>query len=141
MPGTLNRALLAAVQNGDAVAAKACLSEGASADTSQNIGTICVTPCLVIAANAGNAEIVAALLAYGADPDACMETTSGDFVFLCPALVAGLRFPSVVRLLLEAGADPNLRADWGVRKISPLDYAHGDKTVEALLARHGARAA
>jgi hypothetical protein len=70
-----------------------------------------------------------------------METMHDRFVFACPALIAAMNYPAVVEMLLKAGAQPNAVADWGVRKLSALDYAAGNREMSSLLMRYGARAA
>ncbi len=84
------------------------------------------------AAGLGRAEIVKLLLEHQADPNAL---DSGY-----PVLQAGIRYPAVVKLLLDAGAKANVEITWpgtktGVWDIgdeaSPLHFAANECAVES----------
>jgi ankyrin repeat protein len=89
---------------------------------------------LCAAAGAGLTGQVARLLRAGADPDARNRDGS------TPLYLASVQDePGAVRLLLEAGADPNLESE-GLTDGLPLCAAavHAHLDVARLLLRHGA---
>ena len=117
------------------------LEEGADPNLPDSIGR---TP-LHAAVETGRAELVKALLAHGADPNVPLSEPppplKGDFVSrgryrgATPLwLAANARVPNVeiLRLLADAGADPNLAASDGT---TPLTAAVGMVQNEARLAR------
>jgi uncharacterized protein len=89
---------------------------------------------LHLAAFFGGPEPVKALLAMGADPDADKDNTFGVHPIHSACAV---RDHESVRLLLEAGANPNVRQEGG---FTPLDAAahHDDAELTRLLLEHGA---
>ncbi|MFL6257381.1 MAG: ankyrin repeat domain-containing protein [Pyrinomonadaceae bacterium] len=93
--------LFEAVKKGDVYELKRLLAGGADPNVYNDIG---VTP-LDVAVAKGDAETIRALLAGGADPNAEMQT-SGDTAL---TVAVKLRDPLVALLLLDKGADVNLR--------------------------------
>lgn len=95
---------------------------------------------LIQAAREGDATAVQALLAAGADPDSRSETGWTPLMAAVLAEADGDARTPVVRLLLDAGADPNalyvgpeLRADTPVL----LAAEHGFPVTLQVLLRHG----
>jgi len=81
------------------------------------------------------AEIVALLLSYGADPD---QRGINDYTAL--HMAAAVNHPEAVRLLLDAGADPNLRTridDYETPRELAENAQHND--IAAMLAAAEAR--
>lgn len=137
----LQHELVAAVHARDEAQVIALLNLGAMPDAAHIIAERCVVPVLITACNNGDEGIVKALLRSGADPNASMETVHEEFIFSCPALITAMHFPRIVEALLISGARADAVADWGIRRISAIDYAHGDRAMQNLLVSYGARAA
>jgi ankyrin repeat protein len=96
---------------------------------------------LYVAAQAGDGAAVARLLAAGADPNApvAVQLPSGEVVqrtALCVAVARGRL--EVVRLLLEAGADPSFAASDGETPLIIALGVHGQLEVLRLLLERGA---
>ena len=88
---------------------------------------------LMLAAGLGNAKMVAALLAAGADVNAVDARGFTPLFHACYSADEDRGHPDVVRILLEGGADKEAKIGYGVR---PLMYAAGNGeagVVEALL--------
>jgi ankyrin repeat protein len=122
-------AIFEAVRAGDVARAQA-LAEGGAAREADAEGTT----ALMVAANRGDLEMVKALLAAGADPNAADSRGFTPLFHACYNAGEDRGFPDVVQALLEAGADREARIGYGVR---PLMYAAGNGEagcVEALLA-------
>ena len=90
---------------------------------------------LHLAAYMGRAEAARALVARGAPVDA-VSTNATKNTPLCAAL-AGRGDDEIVRLLLEAGADSNFRAELGVTPLHLAASRGSDALVQRLL-EHGA---
>ena len=131
-----NAALLHACAGGDAEAARKLLEGGVDKDADDQAGRT----SLILASEAGNAEIVALLLAAGAPGDrgggADTEATDQDG---CTALIhASMEGNAeVARLLLAAGADPEARDRDGCTALI-CGSVEGDAATVALLLAAGA---
>ena len=90
---------------------------------------------LHLAAYTGRAEVVRTLVSRGAPVDAVSANATKNTP-LCAAL-AGRGDQDIVRLLLEAGADPNFRAESGVTPLHLAASRGADALVHQLL-EHGA---
>jgi ankyrin repeat protein len=119
---------------GDAQRVATLLGRGDSADLRSWDGW---TP-LHLAAYTGRAEAARALVSRGAPVDA-VSTNATKNTPLCAAL-AGSGDHEIVRLLLEAGADPNFRAELGVTPLHLAASRGADALVHQLL-EHGAEKA
>ena len=100
-----NAQLIQAAKDGNLLAVKTALSEGAAPNAKDEGGV----PVLMWAANNGHTEVVKLLLEKDADVNV-KETTTG-----CTALFMAAQegHPEVVKLLLEKGADANVKANNG----------------------------
>lgn len=163
--GGLETALISAASRGDVPGVRRLLREGAGVDAADDRGAT----ALIAAAYGNHVEAARLLIEAGADvnrPDRTLQsaylisTSEGylellktdiridhvnhlGWTALLEAILLGdgsPRYAEVVRLLLEAGADPN-RAD--ASGISPLAHARnrGFAEIAAILERHGARRA
>ncbi len=103
--------LLAAIERGDAGAAKAALDAGGKAGGSAPNGE----PLLALAAATGNEAIVELLLARGARADAAGDAGNTALMHAAARGHAG-----TVRLLIQRGADPAHKNRWGM---GPADWA------------------
>jgi ankyrin repeat protein len=115
---------------GDAARVRALLAAGTPADEPSHVGVT----ALMIASRRGHVEVMQLLLAAGADVN-----NRDDVVNEWTPLVHAVhkRQTRAVRLLLEAGADPDLRMGGGATALM-FAAAYGDtETVRELLA-HGA---
>ena len=88
---------------------------------------------LHLAAYMGRAEAARTLVSRGAPVDA-VSTNGTKNTPLCAAL-AGSGDHEIVRLLLEAGADPNFRAELGVTPLHLAASRGADALVHRLLER------
>lgn len=125
----MTRTLLDAIQSGDVAATRSLATRNAV----NARGEGGVTP-LMLAAGFGQREVVAALLAAGADVNAADERGFTALFYGCHNGDADRGYPDVVEALLAAGADKEAKIGYGVR---PLMYAAGNGeagVVEALLA-------
>ena len=119
--------LLRAASEGDTDAADECLRSGDSVDSSEE--TSGKTP-LHFAAESGHASMLAYLLAKGAKTDLRTKEDGQTALHLCTSADA-------TRMLLEGGADPNLRdSRW---KRTPLEAARsrqkdGDPRAQDIIA-------
>ena len=97
---TGDQLLIVATAMGDVPRARRAIGEGASLDVRCSTGC---TP-LALAAGRGDRRLVSYLLAEGADVNACFEDPA-----MTPLLVATVATcdAATIRMLLEAGADPN----------------------------------
>ena len=89
---------------------------------------------MVLAAAAGQAGALYVLLNHGADPDA-RERETGNTALMLAANRARLE---EVKLLLQAGADPTLKAKDGWTALAAADMI-GDSEIVELLRLAGAR--
>ncbi len=103
--------LLAAIERGDADAAKKALDAGAKAGALAPNGEA----LLALAAASGNETIVELLLARGAETNAVGETGNSALMH-----AAARGHMGVVRRLLARGADPRHQNRWGK---GPADWA------------------
>jgi ankyrin repeat protein len=89
---------------------------------------------LILAAASGHTEVVDVLLSHGANPNAATETGSA----LMSAIEA--QDEASVRLLLAAGADPNLQPSENLQ--SPLSRAEqlGGQEIARLVREAGGKA-
>lgn len=90
-----------------------------------HVGKLGRTP-IIAAANAPNAPLVTKLLAKGADPNIPETGTNDGSLGHAICYAAYSRSPEVIRLLLQAGADPNARTngpDGRTALILAIDYA------------------
>jgi ankyrin repeat protein len=94
--------LAAAVEKGDIKAVERMLKKGADPDAYEGRS---LTP-LNIALMNGDIEMVKLLLKYGADPNAFGELSEAEMAPLTLAVVYSKRPADVLRLLIDAGADP-----------------------------------
>ncbi|MGQ0675190.1 MAG: ankyrin repeat domain-containing protein [Rhodospirillales bacterium] len=99
-----DKELLAAIDRGDAEAARAALDAGAKAASLAPDGE----PLLARAAAAGHEAVVALLLARGVDANVAGDTGNTALMH-----AAARGHSGVVRLLLERGADPGRKNRWG----------------------------
>jgi uncharacterized protein len=119
---------------GDAQRIASLLDRGDACDVRSSDGW---TP-LHLAAYTGRVEAARVLVSRGAPVDA-VSTNGTKNTPLCAAL-AGRGDDEIVRLLLEAGADPNFRAELGVTPLHLAASRGADALVQRLL-EHGAHAA
>jgi uncharacterized protein len=118
-----------AVRKGDVARATALARAGAAREADAEGVT-----ALMLAASLGNVAMVEALLAAGADANACDARGFTPLFHACYDPDADRGYPEVVKALLAAGADREAKIGYGVR---PLMYAAGNGeagVVEALLA-------
>ena len=142
--------LYQAVERGDVRAASEALGSGASAnyihlraDEDKHFGTMTYrTPVLYVACESKNEEMVDLLLAAGADPNGKHDENAWFGPRDKPCLHAAIPSVTIVRALLEKGADPNVRVWYGeecARETALLDEVHqGHRELIALLKEHGA---
>ena len=112
------------------------LDAGACLECRNNAGSD--TP-LTAVARKGNDAIVALLLARGAEVDAGNPLDANNTTALHFAVMSG--HASTVRLLLEAGADPNIRSIHFDAYGTPLEIARGigNEEIAEILLQHGAK--
>ena len=128
------RAVEGAVTRGDA-AAVAAAARGVDLDTPSLSGaTMLVFALREFQRSKGNIEVVRALLAAGADPNATGAEPPLQ-VAIAASRTAGLE---LVQLLLDAGADPNQRAEFGDPAFFMAGGAGIDVAVLELLLARGA---
>jgi ankyrin repeat protein len=126
----MSEQLIEAVRSGDAGRVKAALEQGEDANSRDSYGAT----ALMLAANAGQLDIVNLLLAAGAEVDAKDELGWTAMMKACYNDLQDRGYPEVVKRLIEAGADPNQRIAYGIRPLM-LAAGYGEAAVcEALLA-------
>jgi ankyrin repeat protein len=128
----MTQALLAAIRAGDVEAAR----REATAEALQSRGEGGATP-LMLAAGRGDAAMVAALVAAGADVNAADERGFTALYYGSYNPDEDRGYPDVVQALVDAGADKEAKIGYGVR---PLMYAagNGEAGVVEVLLRAGA---
>ncbi len=118
----MNGDLLAAIEAGDKATALALIEAGADLSGHDKTGeTILCNAIFLTEDPQDRLEIVRALLAHGADPRLLNLDGSG------PLFDCTIHFDdNVMRLLLEAGADPNAEQSSGERlyDYTEFDYRH-----------------
>lgn len=152
---TADELLLAAVKVNDINATRAALAAGASANAMVEIDDLSyapgggsersTTPALYTACENGNEEIVALLLAHGANPNAYKwrEGVVDHETITC--INASLSNRAILTRLLQAGANADIPNTWGEDRTTnyyPLDNARdveGGTEVQALLRLFGAK--
>ncbi|RLA86891.1 MAG: hypothetical protein DRG34_06060, partial [Deltaproteobacteria bacterium] len=105
----VNRAFLDAAFNGDTMAVKALLAEGADVNVKDGIGFT----ALFGAARSGHTETVKLLLAKGADPNVRLPT-SGTTALMYAALNG---HNDIVVVLLDQGAEVNTKNNRGITSL------------------------
>jgi ankyrin repeat protein len=126
----MSEQLLEAVKAGDAARASQLLAAGADVNARDAYGAT----ALINAAYSGNAEMVEALLAAGAEVDAKDELGWTALMKACFNADLDRGFPDIVKRLIAAGADPNVKITYGIRPLM-LAAGYGEAGVcEALIA-------
>ena len=140
-----NARLISAVEIGDLRVARDALEAGASANATRDLkdefSCTSSTPALYTACTRADATMVQLLLGKGADPNVLFRRRGMVDFETRSCLIAAMPHVDIVRMLLNAGADPNLGSSWGedrTTETSPLSHAHGSPDVEGLLRAHGA---
>lgn len=125
--------LVEALEMGDYDLTSLLLERGADPNAAFEIGR---TP-LHVAANQGREDLVALLLSAGAKADPEWQGNPGDWA-RTPLEMALLRsFPEAAKLLLAAGASPNIRDPWGDAPLHAV-ARDGDAELAATLLSFGA---
>ncbi len=126
----MSEQLIEAIRSNDAGRVGALLNQGADANARDAYGAT----ALMLAAHAGNLEIVNLLLAAGAEVDAKDELGWTALMKACYNDLEDRGYPEVVSRLIQAGADPNVKIGYGIRPLM-LAAGYGEAGVcEALLA-------
>jgi ankyrin repeat protein len=126
----MSEQLLEAVKAGDASRAAQLIAAGADVNAHDAYGAT----ALMNAAHSGDLEMVETLLAAGAEVDAKDELGWTALMKACFNADQNRGFPDIVRRLLAAGADPNVKITYGIRPLM-LAAGYGEAGVcEALLA-------
>jgi uncharacterized protein len=126
----MSEQLIEAIRSGDAERVKFLLEQGADANARDAYGA----PVLMLAAYGGSLEIVNLLLYAGAEVDAKDELGWTALLKACYNDLEDRGYPDIVKRLIEAGADPNVKIGYGIRPLM-LAAGYGEAEVcEALLA-------
>lgn len=128
--GAPEQQLFEAIEAADAEAVKAILAKGASPNAK---GGTWSRPALLEAGQKNQLAIVEALLGAGANANA---TSSSGWPVLAELISATCDF-DIVKALVEAGSDVNMKAPTGVTPLR-IAEARGSQDVIALLRAHGA---
>lgn len=141
-----NARLISAVEVGDLKVARDALEAGASANATRDLkdefSCTSSTPALYTACARADAPMVQLLLGKGADPNMLFRRRGMVDFETRSCLIAAMPHVDIVRMLLNAGADPDLGSSWGedrTTETSPLSHAHGNPVVVSLLRARGAR--
>lgn len=138
---SLDQQLLTAVNAGDINEVRNLLEEGANPN---NLTLLNDTPAIVLAASQGSADILEALLQYGADPNAREHERKWSFSAL--HIAARNHNTSIVKLLLKHGAYPNIQSKYNGLPLNsiaehPTDRSSSEATaieIAEILLEYGA---
>lgn len=125
--------LITAVKNGDTARARQMLDAGAAVDTRDEAGAT----LLMLAANAGDLEMVEMLLAHKADVNATDGAGWGAVMKGCYNAELKRGFADVVKALIDAGANIEAPIGYGVRPLM-LAAGYGETAVVEVLLQAGA---
>lgn len=125
-----SKALIAAVRAGDLHRVEKLLEESVSPDSRDEKGF----PALALAASAKNAAIVKALLSKGADVHATTNNIAEKIIDVPVAWhAAALGSAETLRLILQAGAEPNTQDGKGISPLMAAAYLGNTETISVLI--------
>jgi ankyrin repeat protein len=125
-----SEALIAAIVAGDLSRVQKLLEEGASPDSRNGNGI----PALALAAGMRNAAIVKALLSKGADVHATTNNAAAKMIEV-PVVwqAAGWGSAETLRLILQAGANPNVHDGEGITPLMIAALLGNTETIPVLI--------